>query len=148
MGDPIIVRSILPDIVRLRNLGPIGDEIAKKLDALDPTKQQVPPAIQAQVQKLTALVQRLVQERQAKTVEIAGEAQIASMQHRSIWDSSGQRVRGVPGGVCLRGMIRSYVPAELSSALPVLLRRAAWSFAGDFRSYVPAELAATRLIAY
>lgn len=80
--DPIVTRTILPEIVKLRNLGPIGDDIAKKLEALDPTKQQIPPAVQQQVQKLTALVQKLMQERQAKIVEQQGKAFIASAQQQ------------------------------------------------------------------
>ncbi|HEV2275660.1 MAG TPA: portal protein, partial [Acidobacteriaceae bacterium] len=85
MGDPVLSRALLPYIIRQRNLGPLGDEMAKVAAALSPLnqpQQQIPPAVQMQMQKMGALLQKLMQERQAKTLELQGKAWIANQQQQ------------------------------------------------------------------
>lgn len=85
MGDPVLSRALLPFIIRQRNLGPLGDEMAKVASALSPLnqpQQQIPPAVQMQMQKMGALLQKLLQERQAKTLELQGKAWIANQQQQ------------------------------------------------------------------
>lgn len=85
MGDPVLVRALMPLVIKLRNLGPLGEEMSKIAEALSPLNQQqpqIPPAVQMQMQKMGALLQKLMQEKQAKTVELQGKAWIANAQQQ------------------------------------------------------------------
>jgi hypothetical protein len=79
-GDPELTRALLPAIIKLRNLGPVGEELAKiaeQLSPLNPAKQgQIPPQVQMQMQKMTALIQQLTMEKKAKLIEIQGKMQL------------------------------------------------------------------------
>lgn len=71
---PQITQELLSMAVKLKNIGPIGDEIANLLSPPDPNNMppQAKAAImqaQGQIQQLTAQLSGLVQEKQAKVVE-------------------------------------------------------------------------------
>jgi len=73
--------------VRLKNLGPIGDEIA---DAMDPGDQQLPPAVQqqmqgmqAELQKAHAFAQSLLEKINSKQPELEVRLKIAQMQEET-----------------------------------------------------------------
>lgn len=81
---PPVSAKILSLAIKLKSLGPIGDEIA---DLLSPPDQNgMPPQAQAaiaqaqgQVQELQSQLQQLTMEKQAKTVEKQFDLQIASV---------------------------------------------------------------------
>jgi len=74
--------------IRMKNMGPIADEIA---DFLDPQEQQqVPPEVQARVAQMQQATQELSQEnqqlkfeKQAKIVELQGKIEQIKLQHAS-----------------------------------------------------------------
>ena len=86
---------ILAKAIRLKNLGPIGDELADILDP--PTDQPIPPQAQAQMAQLkqahdalNALLQQqekkiqdLELEKTARSVEMQGKVQIAQAQEQT-----------------------------------------------------------------
>lgn len=78
---PETAARILDLIIKQRNLGPLGDEMAKRLAPPDPANQ-IPPAVQAQLQKMQAVIQKLMFERQAKTVEQQGKAWLATREQQ------------------------------------------------------------------
>jgi Phage P22-like portal protein len=87
MQIPELVPLIADLVVRLRNLGPIGDQIAERLTppqfANEPGQPEVPPAAKAQIAQLTQqaqqlgqAVQQLNQEKAAKMWEQQGKLEI------------------------------------------------------------------------
>jgi hypothetical protein len=92
--DPEIFRAIAPLVVKLKNLGPVGDEIMKLLEFLQPPdiramkngQQPIPPEVQqqmAQMQQALGLaqqqIQQLLQELDTKKYEIDSKERIEAM---------------------------------------------------------------------
>jgi hypothetical protein len=78
---PQIAQELLSMAVKLKNIGPIGDEIAQLLSPPDPNN--MPPQARAeimqaqgQIQQLTAQLSGLIQEKQDKSIEMAGRKDI------------------------------------------------------------------------
>lgn len=76
--------EILSLSIKLKQLGPLGDQMA---DIISPNQADIPPQVQAAMaqrdaenQMLKQTVQGLLQERQAKILEIQSKLQIASLQ--------------------------------------------------------------------
>lgn len=83
VSGPKVAAAILARAIRMRNLGPMGDQLA---DLIEPpefkTKDGQPPnpqllQAQAQIQHLTQLLQQAAQEKQAKVVEINEKGKIS-----------------------------------------------------------------------
>jgi hypothetical protein len=79
-------------LVKLRNLGPIGDKIAERLtppqfagqdDSIPPTAKAAMAQMQQQVQQLQAVIQQLQQEKAAKMVEKDSAKWIAALQENT-----------------------------------------------------------------
>ena len=91
---PPIATKLLALALRLKTLGPIGDEMADLLDPKQDGQEQIPPQVQMVLQKLQQEAQalnayakelegkvaELTQEKQAKVVDNAAKAEIAKMQ--------------------------------------------------------------------
>lgn len=82
---PQIAAAVFAKAIRMRNLGPLGDQLA---DLVEPpefkTQDGEPPnpallAMQAKVKHLTGLLQQAAMEKQAKVVETQGKYQIEAM---------------------------------------------------------------------
>lgn len=73
--------DVIDLIIRLRNMGPLGDEMAKRFE--QKRQQQIPPVIQKQMQQMAAKLQQLQMEKQSKTQEITGKAWIANAQQQT-----------------------------------------------------------------
>ncbi len=91
LAGPVRALKLFAKSVKLKQLGPIGDEI---IDLLDPPQlgadgKPLPPEV-AQLlgenQQLKQLLQRAAQEKQAKVIEQQGKFQIASMQEQAETD--------------------------------------------------------------
>jgi hypothetical protein len=75
--------KILASSIRLKNVGPLGDEMAEIISPKD-DNQALPPKVQQQMQQaqkmideLTAHVNKLTQDQEAKTLELKSKQQIA-----------------------------------------------------------------------
>lgn len=87
MLPPPMALKILALLIKLKNLGPIGDDIVKLLDPEpQPGQEQMVPmqkvqeiqqAGQAAIEHLTQEIQQLEQAAEAKTIETQGRAEIA-----------------------------------------------------------------------
>lgn len=85
---PPMAMEILALLIKLKNLGPIGEEIAEILHPNDQEAQTVPIAKLQEVvqmgeqmkQALMGEIQRLTQEQEAKAVETQGKKEIAAQQ--------------------------------------------------------------------
>ena len=86
-------------IIKLRNLGPIGDEMAKRLAPPDPN--QVSPAqaqqLMAQLQMAQQVIAKLVAERRGKVIEAQAKVQVASMQQQVDLQEARMRMIGQIG---------------------------------------------------
>jgi hypothetical protein len=86
LAGPKVAAAIFARSVRMRNLGPMGDDIADlieppefKSDNGEPVSPEV-ASLQAQVQHLTQLLQQAGQLHQSKALELQSKQQIASLQ--------------------------------------------------------------------
>lgn len=90
---PEIFAAIGGDIVRLKNLGPIGDKLAEVLDVLAPPpvqqmrsgQQPLPPQAQqamAQLQQAQQMIQQLQQMIQTDQVKMQGQIELAKIKGR------------------------------------------------------------------
>lgn len=84
-APPPIQAELLSLAIRLKNLGPLGDQMAELL-APNKNGQNIPPQVKAQmdqmaqmVQQLTQQLQMLVQEREAKILELQSKEKIAAI---------------------------------------------------------------------
>ncbi len=79
--------KILALVIRLKQLGPLGDQMADIIAPKDNSQQQLgqiqaqAAQMQQQMQEMQQLLQKLMLERQAKTLEIQGKAHLAAMEH-------------------------------------------------------------------
>jgi hypothetical protein len=88
--DPSIKSKFFALIIKLRNLGPIGDAMVKLLDPGEDSPQLVQQQLQktsmdlkamhAYAQQVEGELNQLKQEKQAKQVEIQGKAQVSAME--------------------------------------------------------------------
>ncbi len=99
---PEAAMQVMDLIIRLRNLGPLGDQMA---DRFDPEKkqQQLPPQITQQLQQLSATVQQLMQERQAETVKMQAQLQKANMDQQTRLQQERIRTVGVIAAALIKG---------------------------------------------
>ena len=99
--DPNVFRALGPMIVKLKNLGPIGDEFAKKLEMLQPPEMRektdegdgppIPPQVRAQLaqaeQIITSLTERLqAMEAVIRTDQVKQDAQTARQREHDASD--------------------------------------------------------------
>jgi hypothetical protein len=104
---PEAAMQVMDLIIKMRNLGPLGDEMA---DRFDPAKRQpgLPPQVAAQFQQLQGTVQQLMQERQAETVKMQGQLQKATMEQQTQLQK--QRMQTI--GVIAAAMIKAGYSAD------------------------------------
>jgi hypothetical protein len=85
VAGPKVAAAVLARAIRMRNLGPQGDQLADLIEPPDfKTKDGQPPdprmlSLQAQVQHLTQLLQQAAREKEAKVVEQEGKFRIEQM---------------------------------------------------------------------
>jgi hypothetical protein len=85
VSGPKVAAAVLARAIRLRNLGPLGDQLADLIEPMEfKTKdgQQPQPelvAAQGQIQHLTQLLQQAAQEKQCKVIENQGKFAIEKM---------------------------------------------------------------------
>lgn len=86
-APPEIKAKLLSLSIKLKNIGPIGDQMSKLLDPQEGKNDQVPPQVQAQmnqamqmIHELTQQVNQLMQEREAKVLELQSKERIAATQ--------------------------------------------------------------------
>jgi Phage P22-like portal protein len=88
LAGPKVASAIFARAIRLRNLGPIGDNIADLIEPPEFRSQEGEPvspevaALQAQVQQLTQLLQQAQQAAQGKQGELQSKQQIALLQEQ------------------------------------------------------------------
>jgi hypothetical protein len=81
-ANPNVFALIGDLVIKLKNLGPIGDEMAERLHAmlpppiqqLDSEKAPIPPEVQAQMQQAQQVIDTLAKELQAKTKLVETDA--------------------------------------------------------------------------
>ena len=78
--NPMAGLITLISAIKLKNLGPIGDDLVQKLEAIAGQNQQGGPAamqaMQANMQKMAQKLQELLLEKKAKILEIQGKMQL------------------------------------------------------------------------
>lgn len=85
VAGPKVAAAVLAKSVRMRNLGPLGDQIAELIEPPEfKTKDGQPPspemlAAKAQIDHLTGLLRQASQEKEAKVVETQGKFAIEHM---------------------------------------------------------------------
>jgi hypothetical protein len=88
LAGPKVASAIFARSVRMRNLGPMGDDIADLIEPPEFKSQSGEPispevaALQGQVQHLTQLLQQAQQAAQGKLGELQSKQQIAAMQEQ------------------------------------------------------------------
>jgi hypothetical protein len=86
VAGPKVAAAVLARAIRMRNLGPQGDQLADMIEPAEfKTKDGQPPSpelmgAKAQIEHLTQLLQQAAQEKHAKVVETQGKFSIAKMQ--------------------------------------------------------------------
>jgi hypothetical protein len=105
---PILFPKLLALAIRLKNLGPIGDQMADILDPQEDQQAKIPPqalqaiqqlqqqlkAIDAFAKEQQALVAQLQQEKQAKVIDNAAKSDIAKMQAQIDLALEQMRIKG------------------------------------------------------
>lgn len=89
--DPALKSKFLALVIKMKNFGPLGDQMASLLDGTDPQQiqqqlgqlQQKTQQDQQTIQELQAELQKLQFEKAAKTVEMQGRAEIVKMQEEN-----------------------------------------------------------------
>jgi hypothetical protein len=81
MKQPEFAGQVMDLIIKLRNLGPLGEEMAKRFA---PAEQNgIPPAVMQQLQQLQATVQQLMNERQHEAIKMQGQLAKANMDQQT-----------------------------------------------------------------
>lgn len=89
--DPALKSKFLALVIKMKNFGPLGDQMASLLDGTDPQQlqqqmgqlQQKTQQDQQIIQELQAELKKLQFEKAAKTVEMQGRAEIVKMQEEN-----------------------------------------------------------------
>jgi len=105
MKEPAFAGKVMDLIIKLRNLGPLGDEMAKRF-APDPNG--IPPAIAQQIQELQQMVNQLQAERIRETTKVQGQLQKANMDQQTQL----QKQRMSTMGVIATALIKAGYAAE------------------------------------
>jgi hypothetical protein len=86
-GNPDVFRLIGPMIIKLKNLGPIGDEIAEALKFLQPPEMRQPEEGEepdpAQLQRQLMEGQQLLQQAQAQIQELTMQVETSAMKEQA-----------------------------------------------------------------
>jgi hypothetical protein len=86
-GNPDVFRLIGPMIIKLKNLGPIGDEIAEALKFLQPPEMRKPEEGEEpdpmQLQRQLMEGQQLLQQAQAQIQELTTQAETSAMKEQA-----------------------------------------------------------------
>ncbi len=101
MGDPQVFALISPLLVKLKNLGPMGDKIAELLETLQPpaaraimnedgAEGQIPPQITAQMQAMQQKIEEMGQ--MLQTEQVKQQAQLQTAQIKAASAESDSRI--------------------------------------------------------
>ena len=120
MKIPEFAGKVMDLIVKLRNLGPLGDEMAKRF-APDPNG--LPPAVAQQIQQLQGAVQQLMQERQHEVVKMQGVMAKANMDQQTQLQKQRMSTMGVISAALIKA---GYAGEEAQTERMLTAAMAAW----------------------